>query len=196
MPRVLARLPYGSSTAPVEEFGYEEFELDAQKAVAKNTNHNHYCWMNAAYVLGSRLTNAFAQYGFCTAIRGAEGGGKVEGLPSHIFMSDDGDPDLKCPTEIGITDRREAELGKMGFLPLCHYKNTDYAVFFGAQTAQKPKKYESPEATANLYRPAEFPRQSTRNLVDVRAHLTFEQFAEFRIVIDTRYYPANKSFRT
>ncbi|MDX1538028.1 type VI secretion system contractile sheath large subunit [Arsukibacterium sp.] len=157
MPRVLARLPYGSSTAPVEEFGYEEFELDAQKAVAKNTNHNHYCWMNAAYVLGSRLTNAFAQYGFCTAIRGAEGGGKVEGLPSHIFMSDDGDPDLKCPTEIGITDRREAELGKMGFLPLCHYKNTDYAVFFGAQTAQKPKKYESPEATANAAISARLP---------------------------------------
>ncbi|MBV2129694.1 type VI secretion system contractile sheath large subunit [Arsukibacterium indicum] len=157
MPRVLARLPYGSSTSPVEEFGYEEFELDTQKAVAKNTNHNHYCWMNAAYVLGSRLTNAFAQYGFCTAIRGAEGGGKVEGLPSHIFMSDDGDPDLKCPTEIGITDRREAELGKMGFLPLCHYKNTDYAVFFGAQTAQKPKKYESPEATANAAISARLP---------------------------------------
>ncbi|MAA93540.1 MULTISPECIES: type VI secretion system contractile sheath large subunit [unclassified Arsukibacterium] len=157
MPRVLARLPYGSTTAPVEEFGYEEFELDTQKAVAKNTNHNHYCWMNAAYVLGSRLTNAFAQYGFCTAIRGAEGGGKVEGLPSHIFMSDDGDPDLKCPTEIGITDRREAELGKMGFLPLCHYKNTDYAVFFGAQTAQKPKKYESPEATANAAISARLP---------------------------------------
>jgi len=157
MPRVLARLPYGSSTAPVEEFGYEEFELDTQKAVARNTNHNHYCWMNAAYVLGSRLTNAFAQYGFCTAIRGAEGGGKVEGLPSHIFISDDGDPDLKCPTEIGITDRREAELGKMGFLPLCHYKNTDYAVFFGAQTAQKPKKYESPEATANAAISARLP---------------------------------------
>tara|TARA_R110002126_G_scaffold212488_5_gene359113 strand:- start:6806 stop:8299 length:1494 start_codon:yes stop_codon:yes gene_type:complete len=157
MPRVLARLPYGSSTSPVEEFGYEEFELDTQKAVAKNTNHNHYCWMNAAYVLGSRLTTAFAQYGFCTAIRGAEGGGKVEGLPSHIFMSDDGDPDLKCPTEIGITDRREAELGKMGFLPLCHYKNTDYAVFFGGQTAQKPKKYESPEATANAAISARLP---------------------------------------
>jgi type VI secretion system protein ImpC len=157
MPRVLARLPYGSTTAPVEEFGYEEFELDTQKAVATNPNHNHYCWMNAAYVLGSRLTNAFAQYGFCTAIRGAEGGGKVEGLPSHIFMSDDGDPDLKCPTEIGITDRREAELGKMGFLPLCHYKNTDYAVFFGAQTAQKPKKYDSPEATANAAISARLP---------------------------------------
>ena len=157
MPRVLARLPYGSATAPIEEFGFEEFELDATKGVAKTTNHADYCWMNAAYVMGTKLTNAFAQYGFCTAIRGAEGGGKVEGLPSHIFMSDDGDPDLKCPTEIGITDRREAELGKMGFLPLCHYKNTDYAVFFGAQTAQKPKKYDSPEATANAAISARLP---------------------------------------
>ena len=157
MPRVLARLPYGSATAPIEEFGFEEFELDAQKGVSKTTNHSEYCWMNAAYVMGAKLTNAFAQYGFCTAIRGAEGGGKVEGLPSHIFMSDDGDPDLKCPTEIGITDRREAELGKMGFLPLCHYKNTDYAVFFGAQTAQKPKKYDTPEATANAAISARLP---------------------------------------
>jgi len=95
------------------------------------------------------LTNSYAQYGWCTSIRGAEGGGKVEGLPSHVFMSDDGDMDQKCPTEIGITDRREAELSKLGFLPLCHYKNTDYAVFFGAQTTQKPKKFDDPDATAN-----------------------------------------------
>jgi type VI secretion system protein ImpC len=157
MPRVLARLPYGDATSPIEEFGYEEFELDSKKSVAKTTDHDKYCWMNAAYVMGAKLTNAFAQYGFCTAIRGAEGGGKVEGLPSHVFMSDDGDPDLKCPTEIGITDRREAELGKLGFLPLCHYKNTDYAVFFGAQTTQKPKKYDSPEATANAAISARLP---------------------------------------
>ena len=107
--------------------------------------------------MGTRLTDAFAKYGFCTAIRGAEGGGKVEGLPAHIFTSDDGDPDLKCPTEIGITDRREAELSKLGFLPLCHYKNTDYAVFFGAQTTQKPKKYDRPEATANAAISARLP---------------------------------------
>ena len=92
-----------------------------------------------------------------TAIRGAEGGGKVEGLPAHIFNSDDGDIDLKCPTEIAITDRREAELSKLGFLPLCHYKNTDYAVFFGAQTTQKPKKYDRPEATANAAISARLP---------------------------------------
>src|SRR5262249_41552192 len=106
---------------------------------------------------GTRMTDAFAKYGFCTAIRGAEGGGKVEGLPAHTFISDDGDPDLKCPTEIGITDRREAELSKLGFLPLCHYKNTDYAVFFAAQTAQKPKKYDRPEATANAAISARLP---------------------------------------
>jgi type VI secretion system protein ImpC len=156
MPRVLARLPYGSMTTPVDEFDYEEGELDA-RGKPKPMAHEHYCWMNAAYVLGTRLTDAFAKYGFCVAIRGAEGGGKVEGLPAHVFISDDGDPDLKCPTEIGITDRREAEMSKLGFLPLCHYKNTDYAVFFGAQTAQKPKKYDRPEATANAAISARLP---------------------------------------
>ena len=113
--------------------------------------------MNAAYVLGARLTNAFAQYGFCTAIRGAEGGGKVENLPYHVFTSDDGDQDAKCPTEIAITDRREFELSNLGFLPLCHYKNTDYSVFFGAQSVQKPKKYDRPEATANAAISARLP---------------------------------------
>ncbi|RCU52733.1 MULTISPECIES: type VI secretion system contractile sheath large subunit [Corallincola] len=149
MPRVLARLPYGEATTSVEEFNYEEFEVDAQTNLSKTAEHDDYCWMNASYVMGVRLTEAFAKYGFCTAIRGAEGGGRVENLPSHLFVSDDGDPDLKCPTEIGITDRREAELGKLGFLPLCHYKNTDYAVFFGGQSCQKPKRYDNPEATAN-----------------------------------------------
>ncbi len=157
MPRVLARLPYGQSTRPVEEFGFEEFEVDPDTGMALTPDHEDYCWMNAAYVMGSRMTNAFAKYGFCTAIRGAEGGGKVEGLPAHIFQSDDGDPDLKCPTEIGITDRREAELSKLGFLPLCHYKNTDYAVFFGAQTCQKPKVYDNPDATANAAISARLP---------------------------------------
>ena len=151
MPRVLARMPYGADTKPIEEFGYEE--VDASKPVP----HDNFTWMNAAYVMGTKMTDAFAKYGFCTAIRGAEGGGKVEGLPAFIFTSDDGDKDLKCPSEIGITDRREAELSKLGFLPLCHYKNTDYSVFFGGQTTQKPKKYDRPEATANAAISARLP---------------------------------------
>jgi type VI secretion system protein ImpC len=156
MPRTLARLPYGAMTKPIEAFGYEEAEYDAA-GKPKAMHHDEYCWMNSAFVMGTKLTEAFAKYGWCVAIRGAEGGGKVEGLPAHTFVSDDGDPDLKCPTEIGITDRREKELSDLGFLPLCHYKNTDYAVFFGAQTAQKPKKYDKPEATANAAISARLP---------------------------------------
>jgi len=156
MPRTLARLPYGAVTKPVEEFDYEEVEL-GENGEPIAVGHENYCWMNTAYVMGARLTDAFAKTGFCTAIRGAENGGKVEGLPAHIFTSDDGDADLKCPTEVGITDRREAELSKLGFLPLVHYKNTDYAVFFGAQTTQKPKKYDRPEATANAAISARLP---------------------------------------
>jgi len=156
MPRTLARLPYGANTKPVEAFNYEEGPQDAAGR-ALPMEHTDYCWMNAAYVMGTKLTDAFAKYSWCTAIRGAEGGGKVEGLPNHVFASDDGSSDAKCPTEIGITDRRSAELDKLGFLPLCHYKNTDYAVFFGAQTTQKPKKYDKPEATANASISARLP---------------------------------------
>ncbi len=156
MPRVLARLPYGSATKPIEAFNFEEANIDSDGRQLES-DHDDYCWMNAAYAMGTTLTRSFAEYGWCTSIRGAEGGGKVEGLPSHTFVSDDGDVDQKCPTEIGITDRREAELSKLGFLPLCHYKNTDYAVFFGAQTTQKPKKFDDPDATSNAEISARLP---------------------------------------
>jgi len=156
MPRVIARVPYGEATKPVDEFRYEEAPFNADGS-ARAMAHDDYCWMNAAYVMGARLTDAFSQYGFCTAIRGAEGGGKVSDLPTHTFTSDDGDADAKCPTEIGITDRREAELSTLGFLPLCPYKNSDYAVFFGAQSTQSPKKYDRPDATANAAISARLP---------------------------------------
>ncbi|TWA70029.1 type VI secretion system protein ImpC [Azospirillum brasilense] len=156
MPRVLARLPYGAETRPVEEFKYEEAPGDAA-GQPQPMEHGNYCWMNTAYVMGTKLTDAFAKTGFCTTIRGAENGGRVDGLPVHQFVTDEGDRDMKCPTEIAITDRREAELSKLGFLPLCHYKNTEYAVFFGGQTAQKPKQYDRPEATANAAISARLP---------------------------------------
>ncbi|MGI6853555.1 type VI secretion system contractile sheath large subunit [Mesorhizobium sp. 1B3] len=156
MPRVLARTPYGSKGRQIEEFEFEEAPIDANGTVSAMTP-DKFTWMNASYALGERLTSAFSKYGWCVAVRGAEGGGKVENLPSFTFTSDDGDVDQQCPTEIGITDRREAELSKLGFLPLCHYKNTDYAVFFGAQTTQRPKKYDNPDATANAAISARLP---------------------------------------
>jgi type VI secretion system protein ImpC len=156
LPRVLARLPYGERTTTVEEFDFEEAPIDEQ-GIARRMGHEEYCWTNAAFAMGARLTDAFARNGWCTAIRGAENGGKVENLPCHIFTTDEGDIDLQCPTEIGITERREAELSKLGFLALSHYKGTDYSVFFGAQTTQKPKKYDRNEATANAAISARLP---------------------------------------
>ncbi len=156
MPRTLSRLPYGKNTKTIDEFDYEEVPT-GPNGESIHVNHDQFCWMNAAYVMGTKLTDAFAQTGFCTAIRGVENGGKVENLPSYIFKADDGDMDLKCPTEIAITDRREKELSDLGFLPLCHFKNTDYSVFFGAQTCQKPKLYDRPEATANAAISARLP---------------------------------------
>lgn len=141
VPHILMRLPYGKDTKPVEGFDYEE-NVDG-------TDHSKYLWGNAAYALGTRLTNSFSQYGWCAAIRGVEGGGLVEGLPSHTFRTDEGDVALKCPTEIAITDRREKELADNGFIPLVHCKGTDYAAFFSVQSAQKPKLYNKDAANAN-----------------------------------------------
>ena len=141
LPHILLRLPYGPDTQPVEEFNYVE-DVDG-------TDHGKYLWGNAAWALAQRVTNAFALYGWTAAIRGVEGGGLVQGLPTHTFKTDEGDIALKCPTEIAITDRREKELDSLGFVSLCHCKGTDYAAFFGGQTAQKAKVYDTDEANAN-----------------------------------------------
>lgn len=142
LPRVLGRLPYhpkdGTQT---EGFNFVE--------TVSGQNHDEYLWMNAAYAFSTRLTNAFDSHGWCAAIRGVEGGGLVEGLPVHTFKTSDGEVAFKCPTEIAITDRREKELSDLGFIPLVHCKNTDYAAFFGAQSTQKPKKYDNDIANAN-----------------------------------------------
>jgi type VI secretion system protein ImpC len=148
-PRFLSRLPYGSKTAPVEDFDFEE---DTEGA-----DHNKYVWSNAAYAMGTNVTRAFKMYGWCARIRGAESGGMVEGLPCHTFPTDDGGVDMKCPTEIAITDRREAELAKNGLMPLSHWKNTDYAVFVGAQSLNKPTVYDDADATANANLAARLP---------------------------------------
>lgn len=141
LPHILLRLPYGPKTAPVEGMNFVE-DVDG-------SDHSKYLWGNASWALALRITTAFAKHGWMAAIRGVEGGGKVEGLPVHTFRTDEGDIALKCPTEIAITDRREKELSDLGFISLVHCKNTDYAAFFSGQTCNKPKLYNTAEANAN-----------------------------------------------
>ena len=149
MPRFLARRPYGAKSDPIEEFDFEE---DVEGA-----DHNKYAWANSAYAMATNITRAFKLYGWCTRIRGIESGGAVENLPTHTFPTDDGGVDMKCPTEIAISDRREAELAKNGFMPLIHKKNSDFAAFIGAQSLQKPAEYDDPDATANANLSARLP---------------------------------------
>ena len=149
LPHVLGRLPYGKETKQVDAFDYEE-NVDG-------SDHSKYLWSNAAYSLASRLTDAFAKYGWCAAIRGVEGGGMVAGLPTHNFKTDEGDVALKCPTEVEITDRREKELADQGLVPLVHCKGTDYAAFFSVQSGNKPKLYDKDAANANACLSAQLP---------------------------------------
>jgi type VI secretion system protein ImpC len=148
LPRVLSRLPYGQKFQPVAEFNFEE-DVDG-------TDHHKYLWMNSSWAYASRITDAFSKYGWMARTRGVEGGGKVEGLPVHTFRTDEGDVAMKCPTEVAITDRRENELSNLGFLPLIHCKNRDFAAFMGAQSCQKPVKYDRPGASANAELSAKF----------------------------------------
>jgi type VI secretion system protein ImpC len=149
MPRFLARLPYGAKTNPVEAFNFEEETGGGE--------HGKYSWCNAAYAMATNINRSYKLYGWGTSIRGVESGGAVEGLPAHTFPTDDGGVDMKCPTEIAISDRREAELAKNGFMPLVHRKNSDFAAFIGAQSLQKPQEYDDPDATANANLAARLP---------------------------------------
>jgi type VI secretion system protein ImpC len=149
MPRFLARLPYGVRTSPVEEFDFEE-----QTGAG---DHSKYTWANSAYAMAVNVNRSFKDYGWCTRIRGVESGGAVDGLPVHTFPSDDGGVDMKCPTEIAISDRREAELANCGLMPLIHRKNTDVAAFIGAQSLQKTAEYTDADATANARLSARLP---------------------------------------
>jgi len=149
MPRFLARLPYGAKTSPVDEFDFEEDTAGA--------THANYSWANAAYAMAVNVNRSFKTYGWCSRIRGIESGGAVENLPTHSFPSDDGGVDMKCPTEIAISDRREAELSKNGFLSMIHRKNSDFAAFISGQSLQKPQEYDDPDATANAALAARLP---------------------------------------
>jgi type VI secretion system protein ImpC len=149
MPRFLARQPYGAKTDPVEEFDFEE--------ETQGADSSKYVWANSAYAMATNINRSFKMYGWCSRIRGIESGGAVEGLPTHTFPTDDGGVDMKCPTEIAISDRREAELAKVGLMPLIHKKNSDFAAFIGAQSLQKPAEYEDPDATANANLAARLP---------------------------------------
>lgn len=149
MPRFLGRIPYGANSDPVEEFAFEE------ETAAGNSDN--YCWANSAYAMAVNINRAFKEYGWCSRIRGVESGGAVEGLPCHTFPSDDGGVDMKCPTEVAISDRREAELAGNGFMPLIHRKNSDMAAFIGAQSLHNPAEYDDPDATANAALAARLP---------------------------------------
>ena len=149
MPRFLSRLPYGARTNPVDSFNFEE--------ETEGATHKNYTWSNAAYAMATNINRSFKQFGWSTSIRGVESGGSVENLPCHVFPTDDGGVDMKCPTEIAISDRREAELAKNGFIPLVHRKNSDFAAFIGAQSLQKPEDYHDPDAAANAQLAARLP---------------------------------------
>lgn len=149
MPRFLARLPWGPETKPVEGFNFKE-ETSAG-------DHSKYTWANSAYAMATNITRSFKLYGWCANIRGVQSGGAVENLPTHTFETDDGTVDTKCPTEIGIGDRRELELAKNGMMPLTHKKHSNEAAFIGAQSLHKPPVYEDPAATANANLGARLP---------------------------------------
>jgi type VI secretion system protein ImpC len=103
------------------------------------------------------INRSFKEYGWCSRIRGVESGGRVDGLPAYTFATEDGGVDLKCPTEVAIPERREGELSQAGLIGLLHKKHSDAAAFLSAQSLQKPRRFDEPDATANANLAARLP---------------------------------------
>lgn len=156
LPSTLARLPYGANGLKAESFNFAELDTDAEGNQRPKANVQ-LVWSNAAYEMALKMNQAFTAFGWCTAIRGLENGGKVENLPNLVYKSDAGDIQQHCPIEVNLTDEREKELSDLGFLPLVHYKNTNFGVFIGSQTAQRPKAYTDASATENAAISARLP---------------------------------------
>jgi len=156
LPQTLARLPYGDKGLGTKSFDYEELARDTE-GNPKPSSNDQLVWSNAAFDLGLKMTQSYTASGWCTSIRGMDNGGKVENLPNLTFKSEAGDIQQQCPTEVNLTDEREKELSDLGFLPLVHYKNSNYAVFIGGQTTQKPKTFTDPDATGNAAISARLP---------------------------------------
>jgi type VI secretion system protein ImpC len=131
LPRFLLRQPYDPEDNPIKAFVYKE-DVDS--------NHEHFLWGNTAFAFATRLSDSFAKFRWCPNIIGPRSGGAVEDLPVHRFESM-GDIEMKIPTEILISDRREYELAEQGFIALTMRKGADNAAFFSANSCQKPKSF-------------------------------------------------------
>ncbi|PLY06577.1 MAG: type VI secretion system contractile sheath large subunit [Arcobacter sp.] len=129
LPRFLLRAPYDPEDNPISNFVYKE-------NVSKD--HEDYLWGNTIYPFASKLTDSFANFRWCTNIIGPKSGGEVRDLPVHTFESM-GDIEMKIPTEVLVSDRREYELSEQGFIPLIMRKGSNSAAFFAATSAQEPK---------------------------------------------------------
>lgn len=138
-PRFLLRLPYGANN-PVRSFCYEER--------ANSAKHENFLWGSAVYAFAANMCASFKDNGWLVNIRGPRAGGKVENLPLHQFDAGRG-LQTKVPSESIISETREMEFANLGFIPLSYYKNSDYACFFSANSTQRAKLYNTPEATAN-----------------------------------------------
>jgi len=139
LPRFLLRAPYDPEDNPISKFIYRE---------DVSTNHEDYLWGNTVYAFASRLTDSFANYRWCTNIIGPNSGGAVTDLPVHTFDSM-GDIEMKIPTEVLVSDRREFELSEQGFIPLTMRKGSNNAAFFAANSAQVSKIFANTEEGKN-----------------------------------------------
>lgn len=143
LPRFLLRQPYDPEENPVKSFDYKE---DVSES------HENYLWGNTAFTFASRLHDSFAKFRWCPNIIGPNNGGAVEDLPVHLYESM-GQLEVKIPTEVLLSDRREYELAEQGFIGLTMRKGSDNAAFFSANSVQKPKYFgiskEGREAETN-----------------------------------------------
>jgi type VI secretion system ImpC/EvpB family protein len=145
LPRILMRLPYGNDNSRVDGFTFQED--------VRGPDSRKYLWGGAAFAMGSVILRAFSDAGWPADVRGVrrgvESGGLVTGLVVHEHGTDSAGVSLTSTTDVVITDQLEKQLSELGFAPLCHCVDTEYAAFYSVPSIQKPKLLDRAAPTAN-----------------------------------------------
>jgi len=108
MPRVLARLPYGRKTDPIEAFPFEELSSAATRSPAAER-----LWGSGAFALAQLHAAAFRAEAWAGNAEGTE----LDDLPSHTF-DDEGESRLAPAGEVAWPERAVEPLLARGITPL------------------------------------------------------------------------------
>ena len=143
MPRMLMRRPYDQRHVAKTGFLFSE----------EGMNRSSHLWGGAVFAVGETLIRAYGHNRWLADIRGAQrgidSGGLVMGPATINFTTDTPEVCPKPILDLMVNDSLERQMAELGFMSLTACPGTPLAAFYSCPSTQKPKLYNTPDATAN-----------------------------------------------